>query len=195
MTNWLNANWPIFPNLVKLPTPGDGSCLVHAVLAGITDKHKRHMTTDRAQATARAVKVRNAMADLLSCHYERLFGAWKDVSYELPGGGIRKYDCASLDAMLRNKNVFLTQEFAILLSEIFSVNILILDEDRLRGYPSDTTERTYSTKRRGTILILYSEAGIHFTLAGLKLPSGQIATYLTPEDDMLSPFRRANKVL
>lgn len=195
MTSWLDADWPTFPNLVKLPTPGDASCLVHAVLAGITDTHKITMTTARPQATARAVKIRNAMADLLACHYERLFGDWKDIEYEMSSGEMRRYDQATLDSMLRNKKTFLTQEFAILLSEIFSVNILILDQDRKRGYVSDNTERTYSVKRKGTVLVLYTESGVHFTLAGLRLPSGKIVTHIAPDDDLLIPFRRANKVL
>ena len=198
MTHWRNANWQLTPRLMKLPTPEDGSCLVHSIIGGITERHKRNMTSSdpsaRELAFVRVQDIRVRSADFLGKYYSQLFGGWEDVHYEEEDGKLRGYDRETLDRMLRDPSVFLTQEFAILLSELFSVNILFLDEDREAGYPFSAGPLYYSEERKGTILVLYSESRKHFTLAGIELSEGNVVTHFLPNATIIAPFRRLNKV-
>lgn len=143
-------------NFVSLPTIGDGSCLIHAILQGFNKEYNSYKKD--SQKSKMVKEVRFHLSQILEIKfpdqknlYQKLSrGELENISKEIPE--------ASLDYMKNylNSNNFLTLQYIEILSEIFDINIVFFSQKQGKFYQHGDNELLFK-KDRETVFVNYIE--------------------------------------
>lgn len=152
---------------VRIPALGDGSCMFHAILQAF---NKTYIESNNREKQRIVRQVRNDLSDILDkkigdrvCYDQLSRGSLKTFAKYVPE--------ASLKNMKRSLagNDWGDYRFLELLSNIFEIDIYIIDRDKGDLYNTGDTELFY--KNRDSIIIL-NNSNFHFDTVGVKTKNG-----------------------
>lgn len=170
--------------LIKIPTIGDGSCFLHAVIQAISPLYNT-MENDGKRIIIR--KIRKELSNLLSSKKED-----GKIWYEyLSRGSLEElsetFDNLKIEKMKKflNSNDWFSHLYVELISEVFEVDIYIIDYRTSTLYNLGDDELFY--KGRDSIVIGYiSEC--HFETLAL-LEDGEKKTYFSTNSRLISKLK------
>lgn len=193
-----------FPSLVRIGTPLDGSCLIHAILQAY---HRNYIESSlNGQLIPRssfAQQTRQDLAEKLGYPdargirpYDQL---WRGqlANWARPHAGRTPQEAAifTLDAMQSALNSDAPIDLANVwefLSDYFNKDIYVLDYRNQDVYAPQNTDRQLLTKNRDAIVILYISGGTgHFETVGLEdEESGQVFTLFKSTSQLITAINR-----
>lgn len=187
--NWKRTNKFHYDNMVRIATPGDGSCLIHAILKAYFVPYITGSLDNKPLDRKNYVRsLRNDLADRLG--QPARIGEVTTVYDTLSGGKMREfalsvpgYSLDNLQKLLRSDE-YLGLEVLELISNIVKRDIYILDLLQHDVYML-ATPKEYLYMDRPSIVILYLPN--HFELIGIKTDNNDIKTLF----DYKHPFIRA----
>jgi len=166
-------------DLVTLPTPGDGNCFLHAILACCNNKYNLLNNNEKSKFTR---LLRNDLATILdvsvdnSTFYQKLSrGQAEEIAKYITE--MRK---DYMQSYLRSNN-WLNASFLEFFSIIFDINIVIVSVKEKDIYRTGDKELLF--KKRNTILVNYIDQA-HFESIGIETPNG-LKTIFHPESEIV----------
>lgn len=188
----------VIPGIVRIKSPGDGSCLFHSVLRAFNRKYNESETDQRKKMTR---TVRNELAELLNI----INPASGKTHYQTMGGGsiaalgltVPEYSLESLQSLLRSDQS-VGSEFMELLAHIFNIDIYIIDILQKDLYMFGVGDSEFH-KGRNSIVLGYSQLMSvddgHYDVIGLNM-SNNIYTLFEPENFFILALKsRARAIL
>lgn len=179
----------VYPNMVRIYTIGDGSCLFHAIISSFFTPYNKGILygvpLDRRKFVA---KFRSELADKLTqklstgrTWYESLSRGELSKSAKLNP----EVSLAAMQSELRSSSA-VDNKYNELLSEILNKDIYVLHDDNEDLYFLGISATDVLYKNRDSIVILYSERTHHYELVGIKDPmSGDITTLFGYNDPFI----------
>ena len=170
------------PNLVVLPTIGDGNCFFHAILRAFNRDYKDKGIGDRVNM---ARTLRNGLADLMEeidpltgkNYYSGLNnGELEKISY-----GVKEYNLEALQKELRSSSP-VDNIYQELVSNLINKDVYIIDGTKKDMYQIGSAFSLYY-KGRNSVIIYYIPG--HFEVVGIKHSDGSIDTHFTPENPLI----------
>lgn len=197
--------WSLHPELVVLPTAGDGSCALHAVVQGFHADYQAGRNEDGTPVNrSEFVRVfRDELAEMLNKPSEGEGSlTWYD---RLSRGTLEEFakatkDAADVDtpdlsregfARLLSSNSWLGQEIVEYVGSVVGIGIFVLLED-----PSGITRGLYSLGKetslyfggRSLAVIIVSHANRHFSTVGRREQDGTVRTWFPMDDPLIKEF-------
>lgn len=175
-------------NLVRIRTPMDGSCLIHAICKSYNKLYRlgsiNGMVLDRHDFVRR---LRSSLAKLFPNYYNQSTSL-KKFSKELNGAlsfGKDENDF-TLSRMIKilDSDQSLDYSFFEFISDIFEKDIYVINSDTMDFYNYGITY-----KSRPSIIILFLPKSQHFELVGKVNPDGYISTLFSPDNPLISLAR------
>lgn len=172
-----SGQWEAWP-LVKVETPGDGSCLFHAICnAFFTPYHEMKLGSSKMSRSQIVRSFRKELAEKLA---EKIPD--KDITFyeALNDGNTKKFSGEVPEFKLERMQVELAGRGPIgygylgFVSDVIKRDIYILDGDRKDIY---VTDEVSARGNRNSIVLLYQNG--HYELVGIKTETG-IGTYFAP---------------
>lgn len=186
---WTNSPFT-YPGMVRIATPGDGSCFFHGIAKAYSVPYKLGVLDgvpiDRGQF------IRNLRRDLSLKLAEPASNG--KTYYELLGKGeVAKlgkedptYSLKNLQSLL-DSNRQVGYEFLEFVSNILNKDIYVLSEPHRDVYITGDTSET-STLYRGRPSIVLLSLGNHFELVGIREPAG-IRTLFPPNHPFITAIQ------
>lgn len=168
--------------LIKVGTIGDGSCLLHAIVQAISPFYSNLDDTEKMRLIR---NVRKDLSNILdesrgdkdSTWYDFLSrGQLEEISTSVPEAS-KKHMKKILDS-----NSWLSYQYIELLSEIFEIDIYIIDYSTNSLYNLGDDELLY--KNRDSIIIGYIP-NCHFETLAVSTDEGEKKTYFSPSSDII----------
>ncbi len=183
----LKLTFTDIPNLVVVPTIGDGSCFFHSILRAFNTSYINAETVfERVNLTR---NFRNALADRL-IEIDPLTG--KDYYSGLNNGkledfsqGVKEYSRETLKKELLGSEP-VDNIYQELIGNAIFKDIYIIDGETKDMYNIGTAYSMYY--KGGNGLILYYTPG-HFEVVGIRRSNGNIDTIFTPEHKLIQACR------
>lgn len=151
-------------NLIPLPTIGDGSCLIHAVLQGFNKDYEQKTDTERC---AMVKEIRKDLSKILDYRIEQD----KTIYQKLNRGQteelakiVSELDINFMKNYLDSRQ-FLTLYYVELISDIFDINIIFINDKDNEFYYTGDPELLI--KERDTVFINYIE-DTHFETLSVR---------------------------
>lgn len=170
--------------LVKIPTIGDGSCFLHAIVQAISPLYNA-MKDDGKRTIVR--KIRQELSNLLSSEKED-----GKIWYEyLSRGNLEELSDTFGDLKIEkmkhflNSNGWFSHLYVELISEVFNIDIYIIDYRTSTLYNLGDDELFY--KGRDSVVIGYISENHFETLALLE--DGEKKTYFTTDCRLISKLK------
>ncbi len=168
--------------LRRIPTLGDGSCFLHAVLRCIWLEYKDLSTFEKMRTVS---KVRQELSDMIdrkesdgTSYYDRLSrGELKDLSKSFTSTQL-----GEMKRFLKSREYF-THLYLEFISEVFEIDIYIIDYKTMDLYNSGDNELLY--KGRNSIIIGYDEKGSHFEALEIQVRPGKFETFFEPDSNII----------
>jgi hypothetical protein len=206
----LPLRWNLHPELVVLPTAGDGSCALHAVVQGFHPAYQAGRNPDGTPVNRSLFirEFRNELAEMLNKPVTSSSDAttattWYDT---LSRGKLGEFAEAIKDAREVHdlpdltkegfakhllSDEWLGQEIVEYLSNCLGVGIFVLLED-----PSGITRGLYSMGKEKMLyfgnhrvaVIIVSHANKHFSTVGRKEKDGAVRTCFQMDDPLIREF-------
>eukprot|EP00919_Chromeraceae_sp_WS-2016_P048810 GHVR01115476.1.p3 GENE.GHVR01115476.1~~GHVR01115476.1.p3 ORF type:complete len:201 (+),score=14.34 GHVR01115476.1:2208-2810(+) len=178
------------PNLVKIRTIGDGSCLFHSILAGTNTLYNNSSLSGKQKI---AVQLRSHLARKLDMNYDKLSrGELKSISEALEGiGGIGNSVSLPLMKTQLDSHAFAGQEYLELVSNELNIDVYILDINRQDVYMLGDTELLI--RNRPSILIGYDERMSHYDLIGQELQDRIVSLFSSEHETVIKIRERIAK--
>lgn len=179
--------------LYRLRTPGDGSCLIHAILKAYNQPYLTSRISDTNgqwhyfSQSDFVRKLRHELANLLSqpnaqglTPYQTLSrGQWSTYSQEMP-----RYRLDALTALL-DSSLPLDNTFNEFFSNVFDKDIYLFDLDKQDLYQTGK-DASILYQGRPSIIILVIPG--HYELVG-RMKQGVIQTLFEPNDPLILQLR------
>lgn len=182
-TRPLKLSFVDIPNLVIVPTIGDGNCYFHSVLRAFNTSYINAKTTFDRVNLARTF--RNALADHL-LETDPLTGM--DYYSGLCNGnleefskGVKEYSKEYLRKELLSSEP-VDNIYQELISNVVNKDIYIIDSETKDIYCTGSNYSLYY-KGRNSIVIYYKPG--HYEVVGIKRKNGNIDTLFTPEHEFI----------
>jgi len=197
-----NISWNesfIYPNMVRIYTIGDGSCLFHAIISSFFTPYNKGILygvpLDRRKFVA---KFRSELADKLTQKLPNGRTWYQSLSRgQLPSASRLnpEVSLAAMQSELRS-SLAVDNKYNELLSEILNKDIYVLHDDIKDLYFLGISATDVLYKNRDSIVILYSERTHHYELVGIKDPSsGDITTLFKYNDPFIIAIRNRLKAI
>lgn len=168
--------------LRRIPTLGDGSCFLHAVLRCIWSDYKDLSTSEKLRVVC---EVRQELSDLIdkkgtdgTSYYDRLSrGELKDLS--------KSFSETQLEEMKRflKSSEYFTHLYLEFISEVFEIDIYIIDYKSMNLYNHGDNELFY--KDRNSIAVGYDEKRSHFEALEVEIRPGKFETFFEPDSNII----------
>lgn len=179
----------VYPNMVRISTIGDGSCLFHAIISSFFTPYNKGILygvpLDRRKFIA---NFRSELADKLTQKLPTGLTWYESLSRgELSSSakGNPEVSLAAMQSELRSSSA-VDNKYNELLSEILNKDIYVLNDDTKDLYFQGKSATDILYKDRDSIVILYSERTHHYELVGIKNPmSGDITTLFNYNDPFI----------
>ncbi len=195
--------WPSHPDLVMLPTAGDGSCALHAIVQAFHPEYQAGRNSDGTPVNRLAFvrAFRNELAELLDKPSE---GEGSPIWYDRLARGdlvnIAKATKGLHDVPDLSKEGFahhlrssdwLGQEIVEYVGSVLGIGIFVLLED-----PSGVTRGLYSLGKDNDIyfkgytkaVVIMSHANKHFSTVGRREADGAVRTCFDMDDSLMREF-------
>lgn len=183
--------WDFYPNLVRIRSEMDGSCLFHSILGAY---HKGYRL---GQIDGKSVSKREIVSKLrkeLSEHLDKKVTGTDKTYYETLGNGeVSKlgkknpnYTLTSLVSLM-NSNSPLSDIFNQMISDILDLDIYILDMKNQNVY-KQASDINIMYKNRKSIVILYLEDPGHYETIGV-IQDDKIKTLFSPSHDLITTIK------
>lgn len=197
--------WPSHPNLVVVPTAGDGSCSLHAIVQGFHPSYQAGRNPDGTPVNRGAfVRVfRNELAEMLDkpsgpegsvSWYDRLSrGTLEEFARATKGvAGADTPDLSRVGfARHLQSSAWLGQEIVEYVGSVLGIGIFILLEDGsgvTRGVYALGKESELYYQGRTKAVVIVSHANRHFSTIGRREDDGAIRTCFDMNDELISEF-------
>lgn len=164
--------------LKRIPTIGDGSCFLHAVLNCIWEEYRYLSNSEKIEVVD---KVRQELSDIIdkkdpdgTSYYDRLSrGELKNLSETFTETQLEE-----MKRFLRSREFFnhLYLEF---ISEVFEIDIYIINYNTMDLY--NTADKELLCKGRNSIIIGYDEKRSHFEALEIQVRPGKFETFFEPD--------------
>lgn len=173
------------PGLVRISSPGDGSCLFHSILRAFNRQYNESTYTQRKILVRR---VRDSLSEALT-QINPLTG--KQYYEEMAGGHIASlgatlpdYSLGSLQRVL-NSDSSVGSEFMQSLSHFFNIDIYVIDMERKDLYMFGVDDSDFHKDRRSIVLAYtqMDEDG-HYDVIGLNI-SDIVYTLFEPRNFLI----------
>lgn len=149
-----------FKNLYNITIPGDGHCFFHSILKAI-DKQYNKLPNNLKQQ--RAIELRHNLSLVLQDIDEDGISVYQKMyDGELSNFGIEEYSMINLIKIL-NSNSWVDLIFSELVSDLFNIDIYVIDFDNDKIY-FQYNKLKILYKGRNSIVILYHSG--HYELLG-----------------------------
>ena len=159
----------IWSNTVRINTPGDGSCLFHALMNAYSLNYRKATDSERKKQTA---ELRKRLADTLTEKYND-----KLTYYDyMNNGAMKEFSKAdssySLNDMYKalNSKEFIGYGFLHLISLIMNKDIYILNGEKMDIYATDELPLVVTGDRDSIVLYYenshYETIGLAFSVSG-----------------------------
>lgn len=199
----LPLRWPRHSDLVVLPTAGDGSCALHAIVQAFHADYQAGRTSDGMPVNRGAFvrAFRNEMAEMLDKPSE---GEGTPVWYDrLSRGRLEDYAEATKEiedmpdltrsgfAKHLRSSSWLGQEIVEYVGTLLGIAVFVLLEDETgttRGIYSMGKESDLYYKGYSKAVIIVSHANKHFSTVGRRESDGAIRTCFDMDDALLREF-------
>lgn len=182
-----------YPNMVRVFTIGDGSCLFHGVISSFFSPYRKGELSGRPlNRRAFVLKFRQELADKLEepARPDESSGTW----YEMLGRGqllefsktVPEFSLSAMQAELRSGGP-VDNKYNELISEILNKDIYLLNSETKDLYVTGN-DSDILYKDRESIVILYNSG--HYEVIGVKDPSNSAITLLfSPGDPFIESIR------
>jgi hypothetical protein len=198
-----SLRWPKHSDLVVLPTAGDGSCALHAVIQGFDPVYQEGRNTDGTPVNRSSlVRVfRDEIAEMLDkpsdgegspTWYDRLSrGALEE--YAKATKGVEDVPDLSREGFAKHlrSNAWLGQEIVEYVGSVVNIGIFVLLEDEsrvIRGIYSLGKENEIYYKGYTKAVIIVSHANRHFSTVGRREMNGEVRTCFDMDDELVREF-------
>lgn len=191
--------WTRFSSLISIPTAGDGSCALHAIVQSFHVPYQMGRFPDGSPVDRYEIvrAFRNELADKLNKPIDGSEGiTWYD---KLSRGGMEEYakntknipDFPDLSREGFEKHLrshtWLGQEVVEYVSEILKIGIIIIFSDGRGRYELNVLgkdgELLLDNKRK--VVIIMNEHNHHYTTVGRKEAEGVLRTFFDASDSMV----------
>ncbi len=199
----LPLRWSRHPELVVLPTAGDGSCALHAIVQAFHPDYQAGRTVDglplNRSAFVRAF--RDELAEMLDkpsagegspTWYDRLSRGMLS-EFARATKGVQDIPDLSREGFAKHlrSSAWLGQEIVEYVSRVLGIGVFVLFEDENRapkglyslGKESDLYFSGYSKA-----VVIISHANKHFSTVGRGEKDGSIRTCFDMDDDLMREF-------
>lgn len=196
--------WSNHPDLVVLPTAGDGSCALHAIVQAFHPSYQAGRNVDGSPVNRHAFvrMFRDELAEMLDkpsegnsgpTWYERLSrGTLSDFSKATKGvDEVPDLSMAGFIAHLRSSE-WLGQEIVEYVGSVLKIAIFVLLEDR-----NGVTRGLYSLGKDSDVyykgvkaVIIVSHSNDHFSTVGRRESDGGVRTFFDMDDNLIKEFRQ-----
>jgi len=187
--NWSRGPFN-YPGMVRIATPGDGSCLFHAIAKAYSVVYKTGVLDgvplnrrDFIRNLRRQLSERLAEKNPKGERYYDLLGKGEVAKL---GKELDEYTLKSLQALL-DSDRHVGYEFLQFISDILTKDIYVLNEPTRDVYVTGDTDES-STLYMGRPSIVILSLGNHFELVGITEPEG-IRTLFSPNHPFISAIR------
>lgn len=196
-------NWPRYSNLVVLPTAGDGSCALHAIVQAFHPDYQAGRNSDGTPVNRSMFvrKFRDELAEMLDkpsgeegspTWYERLSrGTLEDFASATKGvDDLPDLSKEGFAKHLLSKS-WLGQEIVEYVGSVLGIGVFVLLEDAsgaTRGIYSMGKDNDLYFKGYTKAVVIVSHANEHFSTVGRREPSNDILTCFDMDDPMLRDF-------
>ena len=168
--------------LRRIPTIGDGSCFLHAVLICIWSDYNKMATFEKRRVIS---GIRQELSKTIdkkdedgTSYYDRLSrGELKNLS--------KFFTETQLGEMKRflKSNEYFTHLYLEFISEVFEIDIYIIDYRTMNLYNSGDNKLLY--KNRNSVIIGYDEKGSHFEALEIQVRPGKYETFFEPDSNVI----------
>ncbi len=196
--------WSRFPSLVSIPTAGDGSCALHAIVQAFDIPYQMGRYPDGSEVNRYEIvrAFRNELADKLNKPIADSMTTWYD---KLSRGGLEDYakntknlpDFPDLtregfERHLRSRN-WLGQEVVEYVSEILGIGIIIIYSDGRGRYELNVLGKDGDLFLNGKkkVVIILNEYNKHYSTVGRKEAEGVIKTFFDSSDPSIKEMALA----
>lgn len=196
--------WNRHPELIVLPTAGDGSCALHAIVQGFHPSYQAGRNPDGTPVNRSAFvrALRNEMAEMLNkpseggdttTWYDRLSrGNLEEFSKAIKGvdNEIPDLSREGFDRHLRSR-AWLGQEIIEYVGSLLGIGIFVLHEDAngvTRGVYALGKESDLYFKGRAKAVIIVSHANKHLSTIGRREADGAVRTTFDIDDPLIVEF-------
>lgn len=194
--------WSNHPDLFALPTAGDGSCALHAVVQAFHPSYQAGRNVDGSPVNRHAFvrAFRDELAEMLSkpsegnsgpTWYERLSRGTL-TEFAKATKGVEEVPDLSMNGFIAHlrSSEWLGQEIIEYVGSVLQIAIFILLEDRngeTRGlYSLGKDSDTYYKGTKAVIIV--SHANDHFSTVGRRESDGGIRTFFDMDDPLIKEF-------
>ncbi len=197
--SWERLKWQgafQYPSMVRIRTFMDGSCMFHGILNSFFIPYKLGMCN--------GVPL-NRKAFIKEIRKDLSIKLGEPIDPENPGGlrhydilsrgklskfsdnkGLEQYSLRNMQKQLLNSREAVDNVYNEFLSNIFDIDIYMLDLNKKDVYMvGEDSGILY--KDRGSVILLYMPG--HYELIGLEDPSGNIITYFSPHHSFIESIR------
>lgn len=179
----LKLNFSDIPNLVVVPTIGDGNCYFHSVLRAFNNTYIKASNTLERVNLARTF--RNALCDRLSeidpLTGQDYYSGLNNGNLEEFSKGVKEYSKEYLSRELKSSEP-VDNIYQELISDAVNKDIYIIDGETNDMYNVGSSFKLYY-KGRNSIIIYYTPG--HYEVVGIKRKDGTIDTIFTPEHELI----------
>lgn len=197
--------WSRHPELVVLPTPGDGSCSLHAIVQGFHPDYQAGRNIDGTPVNRNEFvrAFRDELAEMLNKPVDENSSlTWYD---RLSRGTLEDFATATKNAadidtpdlsrqgfeQLLRSNTWLGQEIIEYVGSVLRIGVFVLLEDlsgNTRGLYSLGKESGIYFEGRTMSVIIVSHANRHYSTVGRRDPDGSVRTAFNMEDPLIKEF-------
>jgi hypothetical protein len=179
----LTLSFSTLPNLVVIPTPGDGNCYFHSVLRAFNTTYINSNNSFERINLARTF--RNGLADRLSeidpITGEEYYSGLNNGTLEQFSDGVKEYTKHSLRTELLSSQP-VDNIYQELISNCINKDIYMIDGETNDMIFTGTTFSLYY-KGRNSIIIYYTPG--HYEVVGIQRSNGSLDTVFTPEHPVI----------
>lgn len=183
------------PGLVRISSPGDGSCLFHSILRAF---NRRYNESTCAERKILVREVRNSLAEALTQinpltgkqYYEEM----ADGNIASLGATLPDYSLESLQRVLHSDSS-VGSEFMQALSHFFNIDIYVVDIERKDLYMFGVDGSDFHRDRR-SIILAYSQMDEdgHYDVIGLNI-SDVVYTLFEPRNFLIQALNARAAVI
>jgi len=178
----------MFPYPIRrINTLGDGSCFLHAVLRSIWTPYKE---LDISEKYKTVTELRHELADIIDTkkdtdglvYYQKLSrGKLEEIS--------KCIDHTKLEEMKRflRSNEYFTHLYLEFISEVFNIDIYIIDYKTMKLYNNGDDELLY--KDRDSIILGYNEHEQHFESLEVEVRPGKFKTFFEYDSNIIKEIK------
>lgn len=182
-----------YPGMIYFNTPGDGSCLIHALLFAYDQDYRlRKQGKNSISRKSYVQEFRKRAANLLSSpinvldpksplwYYALARGALHDISREYP-----EYSLDNMRKTLADSEKSLSYLYLEFIADIMNKDIYLLDDENEDVLI--TGEEDLYQKGRSSVVLRYRNS--HYETIGLLDHSGDIRTLFSPTHDFITQIK------